>query len=87
MTTKEQAEKLAMRASGEINRIAGDDDTLMTDGKLSQILLSTIPIVELLECVEALRKTECYCFKILGTCPRCDALTNLSTKLNEKGQP
>ncbi len=81
-TTKSTAEKLArqtaMKCTGSII-----DDT--------KAILATIPLVELLECVEALKLAQAYLQQLDDESPYTDktistALTNLDAKLNEKGQ-
>ncbi len=100
MTTKEQAEALATKAAEIFSRkrvrLVFSEIVLKSD------ILSTIPLVELLECVEALRFLRIAVTND-GFEPVCNnplsesaftrsmikmekALTNLDAKLNEKGQ-
>ncbi len=100
MNPKEYAEALAMKAAHGVHKstpegVIYSDDWL----KMQDAILSTIPLVELLEVAEALKfmaghfhnstTGTYYCTALDGLAidGMFKALTNLSAKLNEKGQP
>lgn len=82
MTPKEQAEALAIKAA----RVYWTE-TLRDEVFLQNTILTAIPLVELLECVEVLNKLhkEClvpdYAHDVFGSCPICRSVSNLDTKL------
>ncbi len=54
-TPKERAEQLAMKAA---TKWIGGEYHITAKLKLSETILTTIPLVELFECVEALKETK-----------------------------